>query len=170
MPEFWNIYDQNRRDTGKILQRGERLAPDEYHIVVNVWLRNSDGRCLISRRAPAKTDPLRWESSGGSILAGETSLQGAVREVKEELGIDIDPAQGRLICSGLRQYENCPDILDVWLFPCDAPIESVVLQQEETSDAKYASPEEIAQMDRDGEWIPLDQFNYLPQLGIEPRI
>lgn len=166
MPEFWNIYDQYRRDTGKIVQRGDPLAVDEYHIVVNVWLRNRDGRYLISRRAPGKTDPLRWESTGGSILAGETSLQGAVREVKEELGIDIDPAQGQRICSGLRQYENCPDILDVWLFPCDAPIESVVLQQEETCEARYATPAEISAMLRAGEWIPLDQFHYLSQLGI----
>ena len=28
-----------------------------------------------------------WECSGGSILAGETSLEGIIRELKEELGI-----------------------------------------------------------------------------------
>lgn len=167
MPEFWNIYDRERRDTGKLHSRGKPLPPDEYHIVVNAWLRNRNGDYLISRRSPQKTDALHWESTGGSILAGETSLQGAIREVKEELGIDIDPACGRLICSGIRQYESCPDILDVWLFDCDAPIESVMLQQEETCDAKYASAQEIAEMYRAGEWIPLDKFNYLPMLGID---
>lgn len=30
-----------------------------------------------------------WEATGGSILQGESSLDGAIREVREELGIDI---------------------------------------------------------------------------------
>jgi len=166
MSEFWDVYDCDRNKTGRLIQRGQPMRTDEYHIVVNVWLRNSRGEYLISQRSPEKAHPLCWEATGGSILAGETSLQGAVREVGEELGISLDPEGGRFLCSGRRQYDHCPDILDVWLFECDVPVEEVVLQQGETISAKYASPEEIRRMVQAGEFISMEKYNYLSELGI----
>lgn len=166
MAEYWNVYDYNRRDTGKLIQRGTPMKQDEYHIVVNVWLKNNNGEYLISQRSPNKTNPLCWEATGGSILAGETSLQGAVREVKEELGIELDPTDGHFLCSGHRQYDDCPDILDVWLFDCNVPIESIVLQEGETADAKYATKDEIRQMICTGDFIKMKKYDYLSVLGI----
>ena len=166
IPELWNVYDYDRNDTGRLVSRGARLQPDEYHLVVNVWLKNAQGEYLISRRAPEKAHPLCWETTGGSVLAGEISVQGAVREVAEELGIRLNPEDGALLCSGHRQYDGCPDILDVWVFNCDVPVESIVLQEGETVDARYASVEEIRRMVQSGEFIPMETFNYLQELGI----
>lgn len=167
MAEFWNIYDEKRRDTGRIAERGSTLNPNEFHLVVNAWLRNGRGEYLLSRRAAGKSDPLKWETTGGSALASETSLLAAVREVKEELGIDVRPRDGVLVCSGIRRYEGSPDILDVWLFDgYEIPLEEVTLQQEETCAAKWASIEEIRRMIHSGEWIPMEKFNYLDKLGI----
>lgn len=166
MAEFWNVYDRFRRDSGRVIPRGAWMQPDEYHLVVHAWLRNARGEYLISQRAPEKPHPLRWEATGGSVLAGETSLQGAVREVAEELGIRLNPEDGALLCSGLRQYDGCPDILDVWVFACDVPVESVVLQAGETVNARYASIDEIRRMVRTGEFIAMERFNYLDRLGI----
>ena len=42
-------------------------------------------------------------------------------------------------------WEN-PGFLDVWVFKDNTPVEDVVLQQEETIDAKWASSEEIVQL------------------------
>lgn len=166
MTELWNVYDYNRTDTGKVIQRGTPLKEDEYHIVVNVWLKNANGEFLISQRSPEKAHPLCWEATGGSILAGETSLQGAVREVKEELGIELNPSDGQLLCSEHRHYDGCPDILDVWAFPCDVPVESNKLQKGETVNAKYASKEEIRYMINSAEFITMEEYNYLHGLGI----
>ena len=166
MPELWNVYDYDRNDTGRLVPRGARMRPDEYHLVFNVWLRNAQGEYLISQRSPEKTHPLYWEATGGSVLAGEMSVEGAVREVEEELGIRLNPEDGVLICSGHRQYDGCPDILDVWVFNCDAQVESVALQEGETVDARYASIEEIRRMVQSGEFIPMEKLNYLQELGI----
>ena len=38
----------------------------------------------------------KWETTGGSALAGDDSLTAALRETKEELGIDLDPQKGVL--------------------------------------------------------------------------
>lgn len=53
IPELWNVYDYDRNDTGRLVSRGIRMQPDEYHLVVNVWLKNAQGEYLISQRSPA---------------------------------------------------------------------------------------------------------------------
>ena len=108
MSELWNVYDYFRNDTGRLIPRGARMRLDEYHLVVNVWLRNARGEYLISQRSPEKSHPLCWEATGGSVLAGETSVQGAVREVEEELGIRLNPEEGVLICSGTGSTTAAP--------------------------------------------------------------
>ena len=49
MIEYWDVYDKNRNKIDKVVQRGENLNEDEYHIVVCVWIRNEEGKFLISR-------------------------------------------------------------------------------------------------------------------------
>ena len=83
---------------------------------------------------------------GGSVTSGEGSLLGVVREVKEELGIEISESDGVFIGSTLRYYEGCPDILDVWLFKSNVEISEVEFQKEEVNDAKWASIEEIKKL------------------------
>lgn len=162
--ELWDIYDINRRKTGRTVERGKPMAQDEYHIVVNVWIKNSDGKWLISKRSPNKHFPNMWESTGGSALAGEDSLTAALREAKEELGIELCPENGYLFKTAIRQYRNFPDFLDIWVFNQDFPIESVVLQAGETCGAKWASSEEILEMEKNGEFIPMNVYPYLKEL------
>ena len=60
----------------------------EYHIVVEVWTVNNDGEILLTLRHPDKKEyPNFLENTGGSTVAGETSREGAVRELFEETGI-----------------------------------------------------------------------------------
>ena len=120
MPELWNLYDGQRQDTGLLHERGKRLPDGFYHLVVQVWLINRQGQCLMSRRHEDKPFPRYWESTGGSVLAGEDSLHGAIREVQEELGLAVNSASGRLISSQCR--ESYHDFLDVWLFPAEVTL------------------------------------------------
>ena len=167
MAELWDIYDKDRNLTGRTAQRGEALSPEDYHLVVQVWIRNSRGQWLISRRAETKSQPLKWEPVGGSVQAGETSLQGGLREVREEVGIQLT-GQGELFVSFRRDkeatWEN-PGFLDVWVFTQDFSIEDVTLQAEETCDAKWAEKDEIIRMiEEDDMFIPMRQFPYYKEL------
>lgn len=90
MAEFWDIYDENRNKTGKLAERdGYEFKDGEYHVVVTGIIFNSKYEILISKRASWKKYGGLWECNGGSILAGETSLEGILRELKEELGISF---------------------------------------------------------------------------------
>lgn len=144
--EEWDLYDENRKQLNKSVVRGEKLADNEYHLVVNAWVINSKKQFLISQRAPTKTYPYRWECTGGSVLKGENSLKGAMRELKEELGIQVDADSAILVGTTNRYYVGCPDILDVWLFRADVSLEELTLQKEEVCNVKWASAEEIEKL------------------------
>lgn len=164
MSEFWDIYDKNRKPTGRTVERGKPMRQDEYHIVVNVWIRNSKGQWLISKRTANKHFPLLWEPTGGSAVAGESSFDAALRETREELGIELDPKKGNLFTTALRQYKKFPDFLDVWVFEHECGIESVTLQPGETCGAMWATSAEIKQLAQNGEFVPQNVFPYLDKL------
>ena len=120
MSEIWDIYNEKREKTGKRHERGKPLADGEFHLVVHVWIKNREGKYLMSRRSASRpTFPLEWECVGGSVTAGEDSLQGALRETKEEIGVTLDPKKGTVLFTKIRRTlggKRFQDILDVWLF------------------------------------------------------
>lgn len=103
MSELWDVYTIDRRRTGKTCIRGEqgRLSDDEFHLWVMVWIRNPEtGKYLVSQRCADKdTDPLKWETVAGHSVSGDTSLTAAVREAYEEVGIELDPADAKLLAT-----------------------------------------------------------------------
>lgn len=150
--ECWDLYNKDRKKLNKTVKRGEKLKDGEYHLVVNVWIKNSKNEYLITQRAENRSFAFMWECTGGSALSGEESINAAIREAKEELGITIQKESGTLIGSTLRYYENCPDILDVWIFKADINVEDVTIQEEEVNDVMWASAEEIRKLYADGKF------------------
>ena len=149
--ELWDVLDVNRQLTGRVHRRGEALPKGDYHLVVDIWIRNREGKFLITKRSPNKGYPNMWEMTGGSALAGDDSLTAALREVQEETGIVLPPENGRLIW----QYTRPDSHKDVWLFEYDFDPEKVVLQEGETCDKGVASREEIEKLMRDGKFVPV---------------
>jgi 8-oxo-dGTP diphosphatase len=58
-------------------------------LVAAVALVDIDGRVLIAQRPPGKAMAGLWEFPGGKINPGETPESALVRELKEELDIDV---------------------------------------------------------------------------------
>ena len=68
-------------------------APRKHtEVAVGILLR-ADGALLLSTRPPGKAYAGYWEFPGGKIEAGESVEQALRRELIEELGITIGPAQ-----------------------------------------------------------------------------
>jgi 8-oxo-dGTP diphosphatase len=160
--ELWDVLDENGNHTGRTVERGKPMNKDEYHLVVHVWIKNDSGEYLITKRTPKKTYRNMWETTGGSAITGDNSLQAALREVKEETGIELNPAKGKCLFRLKRQHEDSPDFVDVWLFKENVDIGKVVFQPDEINDVKWTSPEEILSMIEKGEFV--DVFTYLDEL------
>ena len=58
-------------------------------LVAAVVLIDADGRVLLAERPAGKAMAGLWEFPGGKIGSGETPEQALIRELKEELGIDV---------------------------------------------------------------------------------
>ncbi|MFJ7730643.1 NUDIX domain-containing protein [Lysinibacillus sp. NPDC097231] len=158
--EVWDVFDQDRNKTNKRHVRGAKLADNEYHIVVHVWIRNHKGEILITKRHELKAYPNLWECPGGSILAGESSLDGALREVQEEIGIKLLSSNGKIIKSERRDAYN--DFYDVWLFDQSFELTETVLQEDEVSDIKWVTKLELENMYHANCIVPtLDYFKVL---------
>ena len=88
--ELWDVYTRDRELTGRTHRRGNPLNACDYHLVVHVWLLTKDGKILLTQRSRYKEkNPLKWEGPGGSVIKGETPIEGAYRETLEEIGLDI---------------------------------------------------------------------------------
>jgi 8-oxo-dGTP pyrophosphatase MutT (NUDIX family) len=110
--EICDIVDKFGNRTGRVATRGIELAPDEYYPVVHVWIRDERGNYLIQQRAfHLASGPGIWAATVGYILAGEESSAAAIREVDEELGIQIFPTHLKRI--DRHAMEN--RVEDVWL-------------------------------------------------------
>ncbi len=145
--EIWDLYDEDRKLSGKTMIRGDEVPDNLYHLVVHTWIKDANGDFLIGQRAEDRPScPLMWECSGGSVLQGETSIQGAVREVKEELGIDLKEEDGKLVYTKIRKVVNGSkfnDIMDVWLFEYNGEVNLSKATTAEVRDYKWMKKEEV---------------------------
>jgi 8-oxo-dGTP diphosphatase len=64
-------------------------APARVLLVVAAALIDADGRVLLARRPPGKAMAGLWEFPGGKVGPGETPEAALIRELKEELGLDL---------------------------------------------------------------------------------
>ena len=136
MPEIWDLYDRNKQKTAAIIERERvhEIPEGMYHLAVDVWVRTSDGRYLITQRSEKKPSyPLYWECTGGAVVSGEESLDGAVRELAEETGLRAEKTDLKLVNTVV--YGNY--IMDVYLYERDVDMAEIVLQEDEVCGAKF---------------------------------
>lgn len=144
--EIVDKFDNKRRPLHKTSERHDKVD-GEYRQSVHTWIQNSKGEFLIQKRTPNKKFfPNMWSQTGGGVDTGETTLQAALRECKEELGIDINPNNMELILSFKRKY----DFVDVWRVKQDIDISELVLQEDEVADVKWATIDEIKDLMNSG--------------------
>lgn len=158
MSEYWDIYDKNRKKTGKIVERGVyEFEPGEYHIVVTGIILNSKNEILITKRAEHKKFGLMWECNGGSVLAGETSLQGVIRELKEEVGLEFKKREA-IFLKEVKGGKKYPDFKDLWLFRRDVKKEEITFPDGEAIDYKWVTIDEFIKMYNNKEIVPTVDF------------
>lgn len=173
--EKWDLYTKYREKTGKECIRGEKIPEGLYHLVVHVWIRNRKGEYLISQRSAGRpTFPLMWECVGGSVLKGESSIEGALREVKEEVGLDLEQETGKLLFSKIRgsdvEYE-CKvfnDIMDVWLFSYDGELQLEAATTDEVAACKWMTVSEIRKLYEEKKLVQMLDYLFCAMEDNEP--
>lgn len=141
--ELWDVCDELGRPTGQRVAKGAPFPPGRYHLAAEVWVVNSEGEILIQQRAGScEILPGIWGLTTGRMTAGETTRQGAARELEEELGIVAQPEE-LLPLLHVRRTEL---IWDVFLLRRDLPLAALTLQKEEVAAARWVTPGEFRRM------------------------
>ncbi len=99
--EFFDAVDQFGNLLGIDLERGIPHDPSLYHQVVEIITINEKDEILITQRHPGKRFGSKWECTCGSVLKGESVLKGALRELKEETGIEASESDLKCIAHHL---------------------------------------------------------------------
>ena len=157
--ELWDIYDSNKNKTGKVIARNNRsmLKVGEYHLVVEAVIINPKGEILLGKRASSKEKfPLMWECCGGACIKGETSLQGILREIKEELGLEFKEKDA--IFYKTIKDDEAKDFKDIWLFKGNIFIEDIKFADGEVIDVKWVTEEKFKKMCKEKEIVPTNDF------------
>ena len=158
MGELWDIYDENRRKTGKIAERDvTQLKEGEYHVIVNGIILNLENKILIDKRRQDKKHGGLWECSGGSILKGENSLEGILRELREELGIIFSEKEA-IFLKEIKRVKTPCNFKDLWLFRRDIKDEEITMPDGEATEFKWVTIDEFMDMFEKGEIISTVDF------------
>lgn len=103
---------------------------------------------LQKRSASKKSHPDCWDISGaGHIRAGESVTEGAIRELKEELGVEVTEKDLNYIAT-IKSIKN-PKNMEfgyVYLLRCNKKIADYIFEDEEVSEVKYVYYEELEKM------------------------
>ena len=137
--EIRDLYDKDKKLTGKTIYKGEEIPEGNYIIVVLTMIRNSKGEFLIQKRSKQKNG--LYGATGGHCKTGETGLQGAIAETKEELGIDLKPEELTFLYG--RRQDDKKMFLEVFFAQKDIDISSLKPQKEEVEFVEWMNIEKI---------------------------
>lgn len=160
--ELWDIYDADKKPTGRTMKRNDWCLKDgEYHLTVLGVVGRPDGTFLITKRVMTKAwAPGWWEVSGGAAQAGEDSLDAVKREIKEETGLDVSSFEGGFVFSYTRENPEEGDnyFVDIYRFTGDFTEEDLHLQEAETDGYMLATAEEIEALGAQGKFLHYDSI------------
>ena len=160
--EYWDIYDSDKKKTGRKMKRNDWILKDgEYHLTVLGVIMRPDGKFLITQRVMTKAwAPGWWEVSGGAAQAGEESEEAVKREILEETGLDVEGAKGGYVFTYKRENPGEGDnyFVDIYRYEMDFDESDLKLQEAETLGYRIASPEEIKALGDEGIFLHYDSI------------
>ncbi|TXE06550.1 NUDIX domain-containing protein [Gelidibacter salicanalis] len=151
--EYIAILNADGSPTGKTCLKSEIHHKGYYHNTAHVWFYNDHAEILLAQRAANKVIyPLLWDISvAGHVDAGETIAQAAIRETREEIGLEI--TEQDLLKVGVYDcFQSYPNgIVDnefhhTYIAKINKTINDLKLDPEEVQQAKFVSIPEFLEL------------------------
>ena len=146
MDELIDILDVNGNFTGRTAMKSKAHRQGWFHATAHIWFYTSDGRVLLQQRGKEKDmHPLLWDVSvAGHVAAGEAIERSAMREVREEIGLNISENDLEKIGVFKSVQKHLDDIIDcefhhAFLCELKVPVEHLSKQESEVEALKLIS-------------------------------
>lgn len=151
--EYFDILDENGNKTGKKKLRSEVHKDGDWHKAVHIWIINDNGDILLQRRCATKdSNPNMLDiSCAGHLTAGDNSLSGAIRELKEELDLDIKQEDLQFIKTLKRSSKYTETFInnefdDLYILRTNKNIDDMKFQEEEISELFFVPYKKFKEM------------------------
>lgn len=155
MEEILDVYTREGEYLGtktKSFCHGEN--PGCYHKPVWIWIINDENEILIQKRSKFKKHhPNKWDMpSVGHVVAGESLIDGAIRETYEELGIITKAEDYKFLFEYI--YDKNYEIAEVYMLKLNLSVDEMKLQENEVAEVKWLRYEEFKEIFLSEEFCP----------------
>jgi len=173
MEEYFDVLNENGVFTGQVATREECHTKGLWHRAVYAFIIDNSGNVLLQKRsANKKLWPNKWDVTvGGHVDSGEFGRQALIRECKEELGLEINDDDIKYLISSTSINEKGNIINkhfnECYLITKNVDISKIKLQEEEVSEIKYFSKQEIFDIIKnnyEGLTEKLDAWDFLQEI------
>ena len=146
--ELIEIVDKNGNFTGQIMDKEEAHDKNLLHNEIAIFIINDKKQVLLQKRSASKRfDPNKWALCAGHVDAGESLESAALRELKEEVGIDI-------IINDLKPFaereftirDSNSHITYYYYTKSNLDEKDFIIQKEELSEVKWFDIDKIIDM------------------------
>lgn len=141
--EYRDLYDNNRKSVGKKILKGNKVPKGLNYVTVAVFIYNKkNNKWLMQKRTKDKGG--KWATTSGHPVSGQSSIEGMVSEIKEELGLEVSEQELKFISTIKRKDK----FVDIYYLESSVDIENLVIQQSELTDVTWMSNSEIEKLNR----------------------
>ncbi len=161
MEEYLDIYDGAGNCVGTASRGACHGNPALLHRTAHVMVFHPDGRVLLQHRLPdRRIQPDKWDTAaGGHLRSGEDYLTGALRELREELGVETSSSGLTFLFDTAIRNDIESEDVRVFSFTSAGPFD---FQREEIAEVRFFTPAELS----DHRWNTL----FTPNLRKELRL
>ena len=170
--ELIDILNEDGSCAGIQKMKSEAHEKGLWHASVQIWIYNSKNEILIQQRAHTKdTYPNLWDISvAGHLSVGDSHITASIREIKEEIGLDISAEALDFLKTVKKSKQPSPTIKDnefnhLYLLHSDFIIEELKLQTEEVAAVKLIPIKDFKQSieQNSKEFVPhgKEYYNYI---------
>ena len=162
--ELIEIVDENGNYTGQVMDKEEAHDKNLLHNELGIFIINDKKEILLEKRSANKRfNPNKWGLCAGHVDAYETLEEAALREIKEEVGLDVSIEE--LIPYGEKEVtikDSNSHITYFYYVKCNKKEDEFIIQEEELSKVKWFNIDEIITMIKDGKTsFKENRINYL---------
>ena len=150
--EYFDLLYENGNKTGKIKLRSEVHRDGDWHRAVHIWILNNKGDILLQRRCATKdSNPNMLYINAGHVTSGDDSLNTAVRELKEELNLEIKKEDLKFITTLKKSSKYTPTFVnnefdDIYVLKTDKSVNDMKFQEEEISEILFVPYKDFKNM------------------------
>lgn len=149
--ETIDLYNKEKPKLNKTFKRGkDKLNKDEYYLLEQIWIINKNKEILLTQRNKNKSYGGLWEPTTGDVKTKEKDIEGALRELKEELNITVKKQE----LTYIKHIIIDSKIIDIWLLNKDIKQEQITKKQDEVTNIKYVSIQKFKEMQNNNELTP----------------